>query len=63
MGSVDASVLSVPSQCWLRRAIDLDSEAINRDANPRGTIPADDALLRMRRVIRRLYGEEQKAVS
>lgn len=46
-----------------QRAIDLDSEAINQDANPRGTIPADEALLRMRRVIRRLYGEEQKPVS
>ena len=44
-----------------QRAIDLDPEAINRDANPQGTIPADEALLTMRRVIRRLYGMEQKA--
>lgn len=43
-----------------QRAIDLDPEAINRDANPRGTIPADEGLLAMRRVLRRLYGEEQK---
>ena len=41
-------------------AIDLDPEALQRDANPRGTLAADTALLEMRRVIRRLYGEEQK---
>jgi vanillate O-demethylase monooxygenase subunit len=41
-------------------AIDLDPEALNRDANPRGTLDADAALLEMRRVIRRLHGEEQK---
>jgi hypothetical protein len=44
-----------------QRAIDLDPEAIASDANPRGTIPADAALLKMRRVIRRLYGAEQNA--
>lgn len=44
-----------------QRAINLDPEALNNDANPRGTIPADEALLEMRRVLRRLYGEEQKA--
>ena len=44
-----------------QRAIDLDPETRGEDVNPRGTIPADDALLRMRRTIRRLYGEEQRA--
>ena len=43
-----------------QRAIDLDPDAVNRDANPRGTIEADEALLKMRRVIRRLIGAEQK---
>lgn len=41
-------------------AIELDPEALERDANPRGTLAADSALLEMRRVIRRLYGEERK---
>ena len=41
-------------------AIDLDPEALDRDANPRGTLVADAALLEMRRVIRRLYGAERK---
>lgn len=41
--------------------IDLDPDAVNGDANPKGTIPADEALMQMRRVIRRLYGDEQKA--
>ncbi|PPR10364.1 MAG: Toluene-4-sulfonate monooxygenase system iron-sulfur subunit TsaM1 [Alphaproteobacteria bacterium MarineAlpha11_Bin1] len=45
-----------------QRAIDLDPESLNRDANPRGTIPADQGLLSMRRVIRRMYGNEQKAI-
>ena len=40
----------------------MDPEAPNRDANPRGTIPADEGLLAMRRVIRRLYGDEQKSL-
>ena len=44
-------------------AIDLDSEALDRDANPRGTLAADSALLEMRRVFRRLYGEERKLAS
>lgn len=44
-----------------QRAIDLDPDAVSRDANPRGTIPADEALLKMRRVIRRLYGREQES--
>ncbi|MCY4550598.1 MAG: aromatic ring-hydroxylating dioxygenase subunit alpha [Defluviicoccus sp.] len=44
-----------------QRAIDLDPEMKGEDVNPRGTIPADDALLRMRRMIRRLHGEEQRA--
>lgn len=41
-------------------AIDLDSEVLNGDVNPRGTIPADEALLFMRRILRGKYGEEQK---
>ncbi len=45
-----------------QRAIDLDPESTTRDANPRGTIPADEGLLAMRRVLRRLYGDEHKAV-
>ena len=44
-----------------QNAINLDPTAPNNDANPRGTIPGDEALLEMRRVLRRLYGEEQKA--
>ena len=44
-----------------QRAIDLDPDAVGRDANPRGTIPADEPLLAMRRILRRLYGDEQKA--
>ncbi|MBT5647986.1 MAG: aromatic ring-hydroxylating dioxygenase subunit alpha [Rhodospirillaceae bacterium] len=44
-----------------QRAIDMDPAAPNRDANPRGTIPADEGLLAMRRTLRRLYGDEQKA--
>lgn len=44
-----------------QRAIDLDASAPGRDANPRGTIPADEPLLAMRRILRRLYGEERKA--
>ena len=44
-----------------QRAIDLDPETGGADVNPRGTIAADDALLRMRRMIRRLYGEERRA--
>lgn len=46
-----------------QRAIDLDHASGSRDANPRGTIPADEGLLAMRRVLRRLYGDEQKAES
>jgi len=46
-----------------QRAIDRDPDAIGRDVNPRGTIEADQGLLAMRRVIRRLYGEEQKAAA
>ena len=46
-----------------QRCIDLDPEAPNRDANPRGTIPADEALLQMRRVIRRIYGDENKSAA
>lgn len=46
-----------------QRAIDLDPEASGRDVNPRGVLPADEGLLGMRRVIRRLYGDEQKALS
>ena len=42
-----------------QRAIDLDPDAVGGDANPRGTIPADDGLLAMRRILRRLYGEER----
>ena len=43
-----------------QRAIDLDPETKGEDVNPRGTIPADEPLLGMRRMIRRLYGEEQR---
>ena len=43
-----------------QRAIDLDPEMKGEDVNPRGTIPADEPLLRMRRMIRRLHGEEQR---
>lgn len=43
-----------------QRAIDLDPDAVGGDANPRGTIPADEGLLAMRRILRRLYGEEEK---
>jgi vanillate O-demethylase monooxygenase subunit len=43
-----------------QKCIDLDPEAVARDANPRGTIAADEGLLAMRRIIRRLYGEEGK---
>jgi hypothetical protein len=38
----------------------MDPQSPSRDANPRGTIPADEGLLAMRRVLRRLYGDEQK---
>lgn len=41
--------------------IDLDPDAVGRDANPRGTLPIDEGLLQMRRIIRRLYGAEQQA--
>ncbi len=43
-----------------QRAIDLDPEMKGEDVNPRGTIPADEPLLRMRRMIRHLHGEEQR---
>ena len=46
-----------------QRAIDLDHGSDSRDANPRGTIPADEGLLAMRRTLRRLLGEEQKSES
>ena len=46
-----------------QRAINLDHSSDSRDANPRGTIPADGGLLAMRRVLRRLYGEEHKSDS
>ena len=42
-------------------AIDLDPDAVGGDANPRGTIDADDGLLAMRRILRRLYGQENAA--
>ncbi len=42
-----------------QRAIDLDPGAVDGDANPRGTLDADRGLLAMRRILRRLYGEEQ----
>ncbi len=41
--------------------IDLDPEARNRDANPKGSLPNDRALLEMRRVIGRLHRAEQAA--
>ena len=40
-------------------AIDLDPAALDRDANPKGALPIDQALLEMRRVIRRLHRAEQ----
>ena len=43
-----------------QRAIDLDPDAVGGDANPHGTIPADEGLLAMRRILRRLYGEERR---
>lgn len=46
-----------------QHAIDLDPEATGADVNPRGTLPADEPLLQMRRSIRRRYGEEQKAAA
>ena len=46
-----------------QKSINLDPDAIGGDANPRGTIPADEGLLQMRRIIRRLYGDEQKAAA
>jgi hypothetical protein len=46
-----------------QRAIDLDHGSDSRDVNPRGTIPADEGLLAMRRTLRRLLGEEQKSES
>ena len=42
-------------------AIDLDPEARDRDANPKGSLPHAEALLAMRRVIRRLHRAEQTA--
>jgi hypothetical protein len=42
-----------------QRCIDLDPGAPDRDANPRGAIPADKGLLEMRRIIRRLHAREQ----
>ncbi len=43
-----------------QRAIDLDPAMRGADVNPRGAIPADDPLLRMRRIIRRLHRAEQR---
>jgi phenylpropionate dioxygenase-like ring-hydroxylating dioxygenase large terminal subunit len=43
-----------------QKCIDLDPDALARDVNPRGTIAADEGLLAMRRIIRRLHGEESK---
>ena len=43
-----------------QQSIDLDPDAIGRDANPKGTLPIDEGLIAMRRIIRRLYGDEQK---
>lgn len=40
-------------------AIDLDPEALDGDVNPKGALPIDQALLEMRRVIRRLHRTEQ----
>lgn len=44
-----------------QKAIDLDPEAVDGDANPKGIIPADGALIEMRKVIRRLHRAEQQA--
>ncbi len=41
-------------------SIDLDPDAIGRDANPKGPLTIDAGLLAMRRIIRRLHGDEQK---
>ena len=43
-----------------QQSIDLDPVAIGRDVNPKGTLPIDEGLIAMRRIIRRLYGDEQK---
>ena len=40
-------------------AIDLDRAAHDRDVNPSGALPIDQALLEMRRMIRRLHRAEQ----
>lgn len=42
-------------------AIELDPDAVDRDANPKGALPIDQALLEMRRMIRRLHRVEQAA--
>ena len=44
-----------------QRAIDLDAGALAGDVNPLGTLPGDEGLLAMRRILRRIYGDEQKA--
>ena len=43
-----------------QRAIDLDPDAFGADANPRGTIPADEGLMAMRRILRRLERDERR---
>ena len=43
-----------------QRAIDLDPDAFGGDANPRGTIAADEGLMAMRRILRRLQGNERR---
>ena len=42
-----------------QRAIDLDPDAMDNDANPKGAIEADRGLLAMRHILRRLHAGEQ----
>lgn len=56
-GVIDEDMVIYEAQ---QRSIDLDPDAIGRDANPKGTLPIDAGLLAMRRIIRRLHGDEQK---
>lgn len=56
-GVIDEDLVVYQAQ---QRAIDLDADAQGRDANPKGTLAIDDGLLAMRRIIRRLHGDERK---
>lgn len=43
-----------------QRSIDLAADSAGGDVNPKGTLPVDEALLAMRRIIRRRWGDEEK---